>query len=93
MPRITVTTDPHAELGDPTILLDERVQSVHLSTDHAASQLIERLAWAILDAESSESDLAHWPSEDRPDRRPVRAQAPIRVRRTRPLAQALGNRS
>jgi hypothetical protein len=56
MPRIIVTTDPVAsELTDETpVLLDEHVHSVHLSTGHAAAQLIERLAWAINDAESSE---------------------------------------
>jgi hypothetical protein len=36
------------------VLLDERVNSVHLSSDHAAMQFIERLAWAISDAEDAE---------------------------------------
>jgi hypothetical protein len=56
MPRIIVTTDPvSSELNDEsTVLLDEHVHSVHLSTGHAAAQLVERLAWAISDAESSE---------------------------------------
>jgi hypothetical protein len=30
------------------------VNSVHLSTDHAATQFIERLGWAISDAEEAE---------------------------------------
>jgi hypothetical protein len=55
MPRIIVTTDPVA--SEPTdeaaVLLDEYVHSVHLSTGHAAAQLIERLAWAIDDAETA----------------------------------------
>jgi hypothetical protein len=56
MPRIIVTTDPvSSELTDEsTVLLDEHVHSVHLSTGHAAAQLVERLAWAISDAESTE---------------------------------------
>jgi hypothetical protein len=56
MPRIIVTTDPVAsELTDETpVLLDEHVHPVHLSTDHAAAQLVERLAWAIRDAERVE---------------------------------------
>lgn len=57
MPRIIVTTEAQRDdLGQP-VLLDEHVRSVHLSTDHAAHQLIERLAWAIGDAESSEAKL------------------------------------
>ena len=55
MPRIIVTTDPHRCAGAPPILLDEDVRSVHLSTDHAAAQLVERLTWAIHDAEITEA--------------------------------------
>jgi hypothetical protein len=55
MPRIIVTTDPvPSELIDAPVLLDEHVHSVHLSTGHAAAQLVERLAWAISDAEDAE---------------------------------------
>jgi hypothetical protein len=56
MPRIIVTTDPVAsQLTDETaVLLEEQVHSVHLSTGHAAAQLVERLAWAIGDAEKAE---------------------------------------
>ncbi len=56
MPRIIVTTDP----SDPTplrtdtpVLFEEEVHSVHLSSGHAATQLVERLAWAISDAEAA----------------------------------------
>ncbi len=57
MPRIIVTTDPvSSKLTDETpVLLDEHVHSVHLSTGHAAAQLVERLAWAIRDAEHAEA--------------------------------------
>jgi hypothetical protein len=57
MPRIIVTTDPvSSELTEQTpVLLDEHLHSVHLSTDHAAGQLLERLAWAVKDAESAEN--------------------------------------
>ena len=54
MPRIIVTTDSAPAPADASVLLDEHVQSVHLSTGHAASQLVERLAWAISDAETVE---------------------------------------
>lgn len=55
MPRIIVTTDPQRSGGTQPILLDEDVRSVHLSSDHAAAQLVERITWAIRDAESTEA--------------------------------------
>jgi len=55
MPRITVTTETPAREGQPTVLLDEQVRSIHLDTGHAAAQLVERLAWAIVDAEYAET--------------------------------------
>jgi hypothetical protein len=61
MPRIIVTTDLSLVPADAAVLFDEEVQSVHLSTRHAAGQLVERLAWAISDAEAVE--------HARPDRR------------------------
>jgi len=60
MARIIVTADPvserrrSAQANDRKVLLDERVNSIHLSDGHAAEQLIERLAWAVTDAEESE---------------------------------------
>jgi hypothetical protein len=63
MARIIVTTDPtdHAtrrvDEGNTAVLLDERVSSLHLCDDHVAEQLIERLAWAISDAEDSQRSL------------------------------------
>ena len=55
MPRITVTTDRRAGAPLPSVLLDERVHSVHVSSRHGAAQLIERLMWAIMDAEDHEA--------------------------------------
>jgi len=59
MARIFVTTDPVGERGtalldELPVLLDERINSVHLGDDHAAKQLMERLAWAVTDAEDAE---------------------------------------
>ncbi len=61
MPRIIVTTDPaeSTDRGKAPVLLDERVDSLHLSDDHAAEQLIERLAWAVNDAEDTQRSLTH----------------------------------
>ena len=53
MPRIIVTTDP-TEQRDAPVLLEERVCSAHLASDHSAAQLIQRLGWAINDAESTQ---------------------------------------
>lgn len=66
MPRITLTADTSAGRDEPAVLLDEHVQSVHLASGHSAAQLIERLAWAILDAEQQ---------DDRTPK-PVRAHEP-----------------
>ena len=60
MARIIVTAD--TALGTPRakhaesipVLLDEKVGSIHLRDEHAAEQLIERLAWAVNDAEDAE---------------------------------------
>jgi hypothetical protein len=40
------------------VLLEESVYPVHLSTGHAARQLIERLGWALRDAEELERSQA-----------------------------------
>ena len=59
MARIIVTSDRGAP-AEGQVLLEESVQSVHLSSDHAARQLIERLAWALRDAEELErSDVSY----------------------------------
>jgi len=63
MARIIVTTDSDGRRApvlsdEAVILLDERVDSVHLCDDHAAEQLIERLAWAVTDAEDAQRAIA-----------------------------------
>lgn len=47
MPRVMVITD-ETEM----VLMDEEVQTCHLDEEHSAQQLIERLAWALDDADS-----------------------------------------
>jgi hypothetical protein len=54
MPRVIVTTDPVRLPDNVSVLLDERIHAVHVSSDHAAAQLVERIAWAISDAEDAE---------------------------------------
>jgi hypothetical protein len=57
MARIIVTTDP-TDHRAAAVLLDERAYSVHLDDQHAAAQLIERIGWAITDAENTERTAA-----------------------------------
>jgi hypothetical protein len=58
MPRILVTTQ-REELPSTSVLLDESVLPVHLEDDHAAAQLIERIAWAVSDAADAEGAKRH----------------------------------
>lgn len=60
MARIIVTADESLASAAPSresVLLDERVSSIHLRDDHAAEQLVQRLAWAVSDAERAERTL------------------------------------
>jgi len=52
VPRIIVTTDPPDY--DAPVTLDESVAVIHVSDRHASEQLLERLTWAIEDAERAE---------------------------------------
>jgi len=53
MARIIVTTDPTTDHAAP-VLLDESVYPTHLDNEHNSAQLIERIGWAISDAEQSQ---------------------------------------
>lgn len=53
MPRIIVL----AECGRGArhrVVMEERLVSAHLESDHASAQLVERLGWAIVDADELE---------------------------------------
>jgi hypothetical protein len=53
MARIIVTTDATPDHAAAT-LLDENVYSLHLDNEHNSAQLMERLGWAISDAENTQ---------------------------------------
>ena len=53
MPRIMVTTE-NSERPDAPVLLDETVYPEHLTDEHAAAQLVERIGWAVIDATGEE---------------------------------------
>jgi hypothetical protein len=54
MARIIVETDPIAG-EEPRIVMDEQVVPVHLVADPGASQFVERVGWALQDAEVDRS--------------------------------------
>lgn len=56
MPRILVTAEQIQGPPDGPVLLDEWVLPEHLSDGHAAAQLVERIGWAVRDAEDIEQE-------------------------------------
>lgn len=63
MPQIIVTADCGAAFGDGAVTLRERVHVADFESQHFATQLIERLGWAVEDADRAEQ------APDRADRR------------------------
>ena len=55
MPRIIVMSEPTAE-RESAITLDERVASANLRSEHHSAQLIERVGWAVDDADDAERE-------------------------------------
>jgi hypothetical protein len=57
MARIIVTPDDRSDV----VLLDERVNPIHLRSEVSSQQVIERLAWAVEDADASKRETATSP--------------------------------
>jgi hypothetical protein len=55
MPRIIVMSESSTE-REGAITLDERVVSADMRSGHHAAQLIERVGWAVQDADDAERD-------------------------------------
>jgi hypothetical protein len=53
MPRMLVTTETLDRSG-AEVLMDEHVATSDLASEHFAAQLVERIGWALADAESVE---------------------------------------
>ena len=53
MPRMLVTTEP-LDRSDREVVLDEHIATSDLDSDHFAAQLVERIGWALADAETVE---------------------------------------
>jgi len=54
MPQIIVTADRGAAFGEGAVTLRERVSVADFESEHFANQLVERLGWAVGDADEVE---------------------------------------
>jgi hypothetical protein len=54
MPQIIVTADKATNLNEGGVLLRERINVTDFESDHFAAQLVERLGWAVSDADDVE---------------------------------------
>ena len=56
MPQIIVTADVGAAFGEGPVTLRERVNVADFESQHFATQLVERLGWAVADADRAVAD-------------------------------------
>ena len=61
MPRMLIMTEP-AEQAPAEVMLSEHVATGDVASDHFAAQLVERIAWALADAEKAERRLIDRPA-------------------------------
>jgi hypothetical protein len=54
MPQIIVTADRESDARDGAVMLRERVNPSDFESDHFQAQLVERLGWAVVDADEAE---------------------------------------
>ena len=55
MARIRITAEPFGG-SDMSIVLDERINRNNFDSDHFAAALVERIGWALADADDLERD-------------------------------------
>ena len=53
MPQILIVADPPQD-APSTVVYRERISSTDLESDHFSGQLVERVGWAVLDADQLE---------------------------------------
>lgn len=53
MPQILIATDDRQQ-SESTVVYKERIDLNDLESDHFSAQLIERVGWAVLDADELE---------------------------------------
>jgi hypothetical protein len=54
MPHIIVTADRADDRGEGAVMLRERVNLADFDSEHFAVQLVQRLGWAVSDADEAE---------------------------------------
>ena len=54
MPQIIVAADRGAAFGEGAVTFRERVNVADFESEHFAAQLVERLGWAVEDADQAE---------------------------------------
>jgi hypothetical protein len=59
MPQILVTTDTTSDDAREAVLLKERISLPDLESDHFSERLLERLGWALVDADDVEHSAEH----------------------------------
>ena len=72
MPQILVTADRPTEDGARAVLFTERVSVSDFESDHFQAQLVERLGWAVGDADAVEQHEAVGTAALQPSRRLTR---------------------
>lgn len=54
MAQILVVTSPHQNEGSGKVVYRERINPSDLESDHFSGQLVERVGWAVVDANELE---------------------------------------
>ncbi len=54
MPQIIVAADRGAAFGEGAVTFRERINVADFESEHFAAQLVERLGWAVEDADRAE---------------------------------------
>jgi hypothetical protein len=55
MPQIIVTADRASDQGERAVMWRERITPADFESDHFQAQLVERLGWAVVDADEAEN--------------------------------------
>jgi hypothetical protein len=79
MPQIIVTADRGAAFREGAVTLRERVTVADLESEHFATQLVERLGWAVADADDVErvgDPIAGPPEPDTDPAEPLTVRSP-----------------
>lgn len=56
MPQIIVTADGTRDRENEAVMLRERISVADFESDRFAANLVERLGWAVIDAEEAEQE-------------------------------------